>query len=152
MKKPFFRFVGIRYICPTNQQPIRETIMEGDIIIEQGGITVQMRELGYDMRDPKRRRQYMHRKTHVHVRIEDEGVLENLMNRRQRPYTTWKKELLPVVARMIKDDTGLTMDKERNWNQRLGCSCPCSPGFGTVLYNEEGRPVAYTVWVTIEKK
>lgn len=127
--------------------------MEGDILIKsqaQGGIEILIREKKYDHRDDARgRRHFYNRETHIHVGITNETVLANLMNRRQRPYTTWKKELIPLVAKLIFDETGLIMGSRINWNQRLGCSCPCSPGFRTSLYDEEGNTKAYTVWVTI---
>jgi hypothetical protein len=125
--------------------------MQEQIIIEREGIKIQVRKATFDPRDPKKRQQHYRASTHVHIHIADESVMENLMNRRQRPYTTWKKELLPVVARIIKEETGLTMAPKRSWNQRLGCSCPCSPGFETSLRDETGYAMAYTVWVTVEK-
>ena len=127
--------------------------MEGDILIKsqaQGGIEILLREKKYSHRDDARgRRQFYNQETHIHVGITNENVLENLINRRQRPYTTWKKELLPLVAKLIFEETGLIMGSSISWNQRLGCSCPCSPGFKTSLYDEEGRTSAYTVWITI---
>jgi hypothetical protein len=64
---------------------------------------------------------------HVHVWPKGESVLDNLMNRRNRPYTDWKKFLIPVMAEGLKKAGFEVTDP--HWNQRLGCSCPCSPGF-----------------------
>lgn len=125
--------------------------MENDIIIEAEGIKIQMREhrINWSDKDRRDRRQFFNGDTHVHVHIESESVFDDLKNRRTRPYTAWKKELLPIVARLIEADTGLTMGERPSWDQRLGCSCPCSPGFRTKLHDEKGNVRPYTVWVTI---
>lgn len=125
--------------------------MENDIIIESEGIKIQLREhrINWSDRDRRDRRQFFNGDTHVHVHIKSESVLDDLKNRRTRPYTTWKKELLPIAAKLIETETGLIMGEKPRWNQRLGCSCPCSPGFRTKLYDEEGKVKPYTVWITI---
>lgn len=127
--------------------------MEGDIEIEsaaRGGMKILIREKKWEHRsDARARRHVLNRETHIHISIEKESVLDNLMNRRQRPYTTWKKELIPLVAKLIFEETGLIMGSKISWNQKLGCSCPCSPGFKTSLYDEQGNTKAYTVWITI---
>lgn len=125
--------------------------MEDKIIIEAEGIEIMIREhhINWSNKDRRDRRQFFNGDTHVYVHIKTEGVMENLMNRRSRPYTTWKKELLPIAARLIEAETGLTMEDKARWSQKLGCSCPCSPGFRTKLYDEEGNVKPYTVWITI---
>ena len=70
---------------------------------------------------PKDRRKVLPR---VFVWGADESVLENMANRRHRPYSVWRKEILPEVWERL----GLTNVKVR-WSQYAGCTCPCSPGF-----------------------
>ena len=125
--------------------------MENDIIIEGGRIKIQVREfrINWTDKDRRDRRQFFKGETHVYVHIKDESLLDDLNNRRQRPYTTWKKEVLPLAAKLIFDEMGLIMSSKISWSQKLGCSCPCSPGFRTSLYDEEGNVKPYTVWITI---
>lgn len=63
--------------------------------------------------------------TVIYVWPEGESIWENLQNRRQRPYTTYKKEVLPDVFEKM----GLPRDTKASWSQKAGCSCGCSPGF-----------------------
>lgn len=60
----------------------------------------------------------------LYVHIKGESVLENLQNRKSRPSTFYRKEVLPQVI----EQYGLTPEKV-TWSQYAGCSCPCSPGF-----------------------
>lgn len=123
--------------------------MKDDIFIEQEGIKIQLRKLEYRWDDRRDRNQFLKRQTNVHVHIKGEHLLDQLVNRRQRPYTTWKKELMPLVARLIEENTGLVMQGGFAWSQKLGCSCPCSPGFKTTMKYNGAPAEAYTVWVTI---
>jgi hypothetical protein len=65
--------------------------------------------------------------TRIYIWPKGETILENLMNRRDRPYTTYRKEVLPGVL------AGLGIryqDVKVRWSQYAGCTmCPCSPGF-----------------------
>lgn len=70
----------------------------------------------------------------IYVSIENETVIENLRNRKNRPYNVYKKELLPQMYDVLKFQHPLIYqtikDNKWNWNQKCGCSmCPCSPGF-----------------------
>lgn len=62
-----------------------------------------------------------------------ENVMENLANRKQRPYTTWKKEIIPLVMEQIKqnhpEEYEMIKGSKWSWDQFCGCKCPCSPGF-----------------------
>ena len=79
--------------------------------------------------------------TRVYVWPEGESIMENLENRRQRPYTTYRKEVLPYVL----DQLGLPRDTKVRWSQHAGCSmCPCSPGF--II---DSGPAGVSVSVTI---
>jgi hypothetical protein len=71
----------------------------------------------------------------VYIWPEGETLLENLQNRRSRPYSYYKKEILPEINRLI-EEFGMRIENFR-WRQRLGCSCPCSPGFKTDLSMRE---------------
>lgn len=83
-------------------------------------------------------------KSRLHVFIEGESILENLENRRSRPYTEFKKLLAPIFKM-------LGVAKAR-WSQKAGCSCGCSPGFildRLVMINPDDQ-AASDVFVTIK--
>jgi hypothetical protein len=70
----------------------------------------------------------------------NEGVYGQLVNRRYRPHTEYRK-LLPQVFERL----GITEEIQGNakWSQYAGCSCPCSPGFILkVKYDQD-------IWVTV---
>jgi len=53
-----------------------------------------------------------------------ESIVDNLMNRRSRPYRQWLKEIvLPAVRGLGYEGVDL------RWSQKAGCRCGCSPGF-----------------------
>jgi hypothetical protein len=62
-----------------------------------------------------------------------ETVFENLINRHNRPHTTYKKEIIPLVMEMLKNTNeevyNALKDVKWGWRQKCGCDCPCSPGF-----------------------
>ena len=73
-------------------------------------------------------------------------VIEDLMNRRNRPYAFWRKAIRKAIASSIID-----LEKMA-WSQTAGCSCPCSPGF--VLESQfidlDGEFFRYfDIWVTL---
>lgn len=75
----------------------------------------------------------------VYISIEDETMLDNLIERRNRPYERWK----PIVEEALRDH-GIKFE-EIKWNQKAGCSmCPCSPGF-VIKSGDIGRDI----WITI---
>jgi len=62
----------------------------------------------------RKREPYKYRNK-MYIWPEGETIMENLMNRRDRPHTFYKKEIIPLVMK---------------WRQHCGCGmCPCSPGF-----------------------
>lgn len=73
------------------------------------------------------------KKTRVYVFPQGETLLENLANRKSRPYTAYRKEVLPAVFRAM----GLPENTRAKWSQYAGCSCPCSPGFVLDVYGKE---------------
>ncbi len=87
--------------------------------------------------------EYFHR-ARVYVDLDGESVLENLRNRRDRPYSVYKKEVLPTLFRLL----GLPVATKMSWSQKAGCRmCPCSPGFVV-----QSRDIPYDVWVTVTDK
>ena len=63
-------------------------------------------------------------KGRIYVSIEDETILENLQNRRNRPIKLWRAYATAALAELGYTDIPLS------WSQYAGCSmCPCSPGF-----------------------
>lgn len=79
----------------------------------------------------------------VYVWPEGESIMENLLNRRNRPYKEYRK-LLADQAFM----------QNARWSQHAGCRmCPCSPGFilGTTFHNSDGKPVDFHVYVCEEE-
>jgi hypothetical protein len=77
----------------------------------------------------------MYRPSHIYIWIEGETIMENLENRRQRPYTTFKKEVVPFVLQEL----GLSPNTKVRWSRYAGCSCPCSPGF--IIDDDVGKDV-----------
>lgn len=85
----------------------------------------------------------MANKPRIYVFTKGETILENLQNRRDRPYTAYRKEVLPTVFAQL----GVAPDTKVRWSQYAGCSCPCSPGFIV-----EGYPQAISrqdIYVTV---
>ena len=61
----------------------------------------------------------------IHIFLSGETLYQNLMNRRVRPYTTYRKEILPEVFKQLK----WPADTKVGWSQRYYCQCGCSPCF-----------------------
>lgn len=72
--------------------------------------------------EPKRRT------PHLYVFPTGESIVENLMNRRERPYKKW----YPLIPQILKK-AGFSQEEIQainpSWSQKCGCSCGCSPGF-----------------------
>ena len=66
---------------------------------------------------------------------EDETVIEQLFNRRERPHAVWRKTVLQKVLKELD----FPADTKVRWSQYAGCSCPCSPGF--ILSSEGYRDI-----------
>lgn len=73
----------------------------------------------------KRATKEKHRSAQIHIFLSGEKLIDNLMNRRQRPYTMYRKELIPQILKEMK----LPANTKVFWRQNAGCSCGCSPGF-----------------------
>ena len=78
-------------------------------------------------------------KTRIYVSPEGENIMENIMNRRQRPHTFYRKEVLPKLFSQL----GWSANTKVKWSQFAGCSCPCSPGF--IVENTYGRDICVSV-------
>ena len=77
----------------------------------------------------------------VYVYVPNETIMENLMNRRNRPFVEYKKHIMPTVLDALPEMIAHLKNKNANnvghvdevlkarWSQRAGCTCPCSPGF-----------------------
>ena len=81
----------------------------------------------------RKREPYKYRNK-MYVWVSGENVLDNLMNRRNRPHQFYKKEIIPLIMEMIKEQNSVAYEKIKDqqwgWRQKCGCSmCPCSPGF-----------------------
>lgn len=72
-------------------------------------------------------------KTRVYIFVKGETVLENLQNRRHRPVTVYKKEIIPQLKAHFPDGVKFS------WSQKAGCSCGCSPGF--IVHGDVGREI-----------
>ena len=77
-----------------------------------------------------------------------ESVIENLINRRNRPYKLYQEHVLPVILQEVAEKHPeyriSTNVKDWGWRSKCGCSmCPCSPGFiqknqfGTITISAE---------------
>lgn len=66
------------------------------------------------------------RASRIYIFVSGESLLENLNERRSRPYTAYRKEVLPKLFELLGLDV---KDFDLGWSQKAGCSCPCSPGF-----------------------
>ena len=85
------------------------------------------------------RRQNLHGK--IYFGIKDENLMDNLLNRRTRPYNEFRK-MLPDVLKAA----GLDIDpKNFRWSQKAGCGCGCSPGF----VDKEYRMMRKDIYVDI---
>ncbi len=87
----------------------------------------------------------------IYVQVGDFNLLENLENRRRRPYTEFRKYIERVVWPTLGwQDTAPKL----GWRQNAGCSmCPCSPGF--VVQVEGWQPVEsigarFDMWLDIK--
>lgn len=83
----------------------------------------------------------MNKLPRMYVDVAGENLAENLAFRMHRPVDVYKA-MLPEVRKMVEGLENATF----RWNQRAGCSCPCSPGFvvtGSSIHQAD-------IFVTIE--
>lgn len=78
----------------------------------------------------------------IYIHLDGETIRVNLEKRRERPYSIYKKEVLPQVWRAL----GLNGNEIKvGWSQKAGCSCSCSPGF---VVKDDGIPWDLHITVT----
>jgi len=83
----------------------------------------------------------------LYVHVEDETIMDNMVNRKRRPYNIYKTL---IHASGLGSIISLGTLK---WSQKAGCSmCPCSPGFivdpqGIAFADGETR--WWDAWVTL---
>jgi len=70
----------------------------------------------------------------LYINVKNETIFENLVNRRSRPFTEYKKHVIPKVMESLRDTNPRLYEKLKDakwsWDKHCGCSvCPCSPGF-----------------------
>jgi len=83
-----------------------------------------------------------HSNSKVYVFEDGESIIENLMERRQRPSARYKAIVLEQHPEL---------EGKIRWSQKAGCSCGCSPGFlvdHTV--RKDGSPA--DIFITITTK
>ena len=79
----------------------------------------------------------------IYVHLDGETIMQNIQDRRDRPYNVYKKEVLPKLFSVL----GINPEKV-SWSQKAGCSmCPCSPGFIV-----QSRDIPYDIHVTVTDK
>lgn len=100
---------------------------------------IEVETMAFDRWSSRRRA----KKARIYIWPKGESIMENLQNRRDRPHTAYRKEVLPTVFQKL----GLDPATKVRWSQYAGCSCPCSPGFIVESYPAEliGRDVSVTV-------
>lgn len=76
------------------------------------------------------RKSINYKKPRIFIFPPEYTAIENLFNRRNRPYQEWRK-FIPKALRMIskKEKLSIPSDVKARWSQKAGCSCGCSPGF-----------------------
>lgn len=83
----------------------------------------------------------------MYVSVKDESILDNVLNRKRRPYNVYKTLIRGSLLGQV-----LNLGKLQ-WSQYAGCSCPCSPGFilPRQTLNIGGHTFSYfDVWVDVE--
>lgn len=82
-------------------------------------------------------------RTRIYIHPHGETLIDNLMNRRTRPYNEYRK-LLPDILTAVGLDPKLA--ESARWSQKAGCGCGCSPGF--IINNDYGK----SIWAAVTSK
>jgi hypothetical protein len=90
----------------------------------------------------------------IYIWIAKETIIENLINRRNRPYTNYKKEVIPQLMKRLKKESPKVYENLKDvkwgWNKNCGCTmCPCSPGFVGNVRKDYPNNV-YTIHVDVK--
>lgn len=106
------------------------------VTTHNGGSKALLRDYNKDMNE-------YNEPTRVYVNPSNYSIMENFLNRTNRPWKLWK----PLVEKELKD---AGVQGKVRWSQYAGCKmCPCSPGF--VLEDairDDGRPI--DVYITVD--
>ena len=102
------------------------------------------------LRDKKRWGEKKRYSPKMYIFIENENVMDNLVNRRNRPYTEYKKQIIPEVMNIISKKHPEVFERIKDvkwgWDKNCGCSgCPCSPGFIGAEVNYEPIDIYVTI-------
>lgn len=85
----------------------------------------------------------------MYVSVSDESIIDNLANRRRRPYNVYKTLIHSSGIGRV-----LNLGSPLRWSQHAGCSCPCSPGFilpaQTFITDSGEMWPFFDVWATLE--
>jgi hypothetical protein len=95
---------------------------------------------------------------HVFAEAGSETIMDDLVNRRNRPRDAWKATALRSLRQLGFDP--LDLAARMRWSQRAGCKCGCSPGFVMNDYTfrglgHSGTPLVefgYDVFITPQPK
>jgi glutamate/tyrosine decarboxylase-like PLP-dependent enzyme len=69
------------------------------------------------------------RKARIYFSPKGETIIDQLYNRRSRPYNAYRT-LIPQVLKQLGYTYEEIQKMKFNWSQKAGCNmCPCSPGF-----------------------
>lgn len=77
------------------------------------------------------------RKMRIHLFPQNETIIENLQNRRNRDRSLWRKISLLTLHNLNLSNVKLT------FSQKAGCFCGCSPGFIANLKNGQELFINY---------
>jgi hypothetical protein len=94
---------------------------------------MQIQEIKINL-NPRRQGEKKQTSPKMYLYINNESLVENLINRRNRPYNEYKKLIIPKVMESISKTHPELFARIKNvkwgWDRYCGCSmCPCSPGF-----------------------
>jgi hypothetical protein len=87
----------------------------------------------------------MARKSRLSVYVKNEEVLENFVNRRNRPVDEWRK----ILRERVLPKFGFPLTGMK-WSQYAYCSCPCSPAFILPGWFGTDGPVVRHSWSTCD--
>lgn len=87
---------------------------------------IKIKKLDYSTTE-NRRQMACIKNCRLHIFHSGETILENLMDRHNRPFNLYKKVVVPVVLAELKKMN--VAPRDFSWSQKAGCSCGCSPGF-----------------------
>ena len=78
-------------------------------------------------------------------------VVENLFGGK-KPYTEYRKELLPLVFEKLKTENpdvhNAVINNKWSWKDKCGCSCGCSPGFVGNINTDSPTDIHVTIKIS----